>query len=431
MADSSVVSPALARQTDFTFRAVDGSRPFEVAARAAAALAGHPLPNDAPADLGPLVLFTGNFRGIGFNTIFRPDSSATPTKFNNPIGPGNPRDNVLELNLTEEVLSFSANLGQVPNRGSGGQADITLNAVPYLQSITDVTFPKRAGIHFEPGLWLHVPATTSPSVPVSLARTASIPHGTTINAQGGVIATTVTPTIDPVDITPFAGGSPTSRISFQSQKATLTNTPRIPQDLTSFLAAGTITQAMIDDPNSVLRAHIAHQTITRTIVIGISTNPSSLLPNGPLASAGKPAPVLSPKFGGGPADIAFLDGVAKPDPTKAQANAQAAQMDAVFWIETVIYDVDVPEIPSGLPAVPCRIVGPAAASPITPSFVAAIPFVEGKKFAGGIVKVETTQIQYSQKVILNFATLGWPHVSVATLVPADPIHIPLSLLPLS
>ena len=34
--------------------------------------------------------------------------------------------------------------------------------------------------------------------------------------------------------------------------------------------------------------------------------------------------------------------------------------------------------------------------------------------------VKSTQIQYSQQVFLNFNTLTWPHVSVATLVPRSP-----------
>ena len=33
------------------------------------------------------------------------------------------------------------------------------------------------------------------------------------------------------------------------------------------------------------------------------------------------------------------------------------------------------------------------------------------------------QIQYTQNVSLNFATLTWPHVSVATLVPHDPVAV--------
>ena len=39
------------------------------------------------------------------------------------------------------------------------------------------------------------------------------------------------------------------------------------------------------------------------------------------------------------------------------------------------------------------------------------------------ITVTYTQIQYSQQVFLNFNTLTWPHVSVATLVPASPIVV--------
>jgi len=43
------------------------------------------------------------------------------------------------------------------------------------------------------------------------------------------------------------------------------------------------------------------------------------------------------------------------------------------------------------------------------------------------ITVTFTQIQYSQTVLLNFATLTWPHVSVNTLVPADDIIVPPSV----
>ena len=42
------------------------------------------------------------------------------------------------------------------------------------------------------------------------------------------------------------------------------------------------------------------------------------------------------------------------------------------------------------------------------------------------IKVPATQIQYSQRVLLNFNHLSCPHVSVATLVPASPIPVPPS-----
>jgi len=437
MANDAILSSPFSAHPNFRMRPVVDPDAAAQSVLAAAPVGGAaiPLPSNAPADLGPLVAFQGSFRGLGFNTIFRPDNTVTPTPLPGPVGPGNPRDNVLELNLTEEILSFSPNLEQIPNRGSAAQRDIVLNGAPYLQTINDATNGKGGGIHFEPGMWLHVPKTDHPNEPVTLARMASIPHGTTIVAQGIVLATVNGPftgaDIRPVGITPFPGGNPAGNIRFNSQTANLKNTPRLPQDLTSFIAAGTITQTILDDPNEVLRRHIAHQNITKTIVIAISTNPAALLPNGPITKAGAPAPVLSPNFGGGPSNIAFLLGVPNPPASAVGPNAQSFQMDAVFWIETVVYDVEVPEIPSGLPAVTCGLAPGAPKIPVAPTFVASLPFAEGKKFKGGIVKVPTTQIQYSQKVILNFAGLGWPHVSVATLVPSDPIVIPADLLPLT
>src|ERR1700678_3598898 len=105
-------------------------------------------PSPQAPSLGPLAAFTGTFHGNGFNTIFRPDNPETPTKLPVPVSGS---DNVLELNLTEETLSFSPGLGSVPNRGEV-QGDITLNGVPYLQAINDITIAGQSvGIHFEPG----------------------------------------------------------------------------------------------------------------------------------------------------------------------------------------------------------------------------------------------------------------------------------------
>ena len=110
--------------------------------------------------LGPLQAFQGDFVGRGFNTIFRPQNKATPTALPVPQPDSN---NVLELNLTAETLSFSQSLGAVPNRGEA-QGDIALNGVSYLQTITDVTDPKvSTSIHFEPGLWMIAPPTAHPA----------------------------------------------------------------------------------------------------------------------------------------------------------------------------------------------------------------------------------------------------------------------------
>ena len=225
-------------------------------------------PPATPAPLGPLAAFVGDWVGNGFNTIFRPDSTASPTTLPNPVPPAPPHDNILELNLTSETLAFSKSLGSVPNRGTGAQPDASLNGVPYVQSINDITIHgESVGIHFEPGIWIHVPATTTPPLGETVTRMASIPHGTTIEAQGLVLpAKPGPPTIAPVDITPIINATH-APFKFPSQTAANANTLRIPQDLGPFITRGTITQAMLDDPNSLLRAQISKQNIVSTTTI--------------------------------------------------------------------------------------------------------------------------------------------------------------------
>src|ERR1700728_3056982 len=288
-----------------------------------------PIAPTPPPSLGPLAAFTGASTGSGFNTIFRPDSTATPTPLPIPV-PNT--DNILELNLTAETLTFSPSLGSVPNRGMV-QGDITLNGVPYLQAINDVTISGESiGMHAEPGLWMIVPTTTDPKEGVTLVRMASIPHGTTIVAQGSSTTTSGPPSIPGVDITPFftATGAKTP---FASQTAANKNTARIPQDLTAWISAGTITQAMLSDPNSVLRSHISGQNITSTTTISISTNPAT------------------PLFGGGTDNIAFLlgDTAALTNPNGPGQNAQTVKMTATFWIETVEHVIIVPPFKPGQP----------------------------------------------------------------------------------
>lgn len=377
-----------------------------------------PLQPGAPAaapNLGPLAAFVGNWRGNGFNTIFRPDfKSEDSSKLPIPVTNS---DNILELNLTAETLSFSPSLGSVPNRGMV-QTNIFLNGVPYLQSISDITqgLAQKVGIHLEPGLWVIVPSTTDPPVgSTSLVRMASIPHGTTIVAQGTSVTVAGPPTINPVDITPFPAISPGEtppttrppRIRFPSQTLTDGSTARIPQDLTPFNAAGTITQAILDDPNTLLRNHIHGQTITSTTAIIISTSPTS------------------PLFGGGTGNIAFLlgDPAALTNPKPPGQNAQDIEMSAIFWIETVQHTILVPPIPPGHPPmeVPSENSVPGVPSP---TFILAppTPITQPRR-----ITFTTPQIQYTQLVMLNFNGLTWPHASVATLVPADPIPVPPSV----
>ncbi|HUA18944.1 MAG TPA: heme-binding protein [Bryobacteraceae bacterium] len=357
-----------------------------------------PAPSTPPPPLGPLAAFVGDWVGNGFNTIFRPNNSTTPTPLPSPLPPG---DNILELNLTSEILAFSKSLGSVPNRGTTPQGDIFLNGVPYLQTINDVTVHgEKVGIHAEPGIWIHVPGTTVPPITQdTVCRMASIPHGTTINAQGVISTIAGPPTIAAVDITPFQTAPPHNKIKFPSQTASNANTPRIPQDLTSFIAAGTITQALLDDPNSLLRAHISKQKIVSTTTLFISTAP----------------PPPPPLFGGGTDNIAFLLG----QPAATAPNAQATQMTAVFWIETVEEVITIP---------PMHIGGPPFAVKATPSVPGQrVPTISVTPVTDSDIPrqltVRFTQIQYTQTVLLNFNGLTWPHVSLNTLVPADDVKV--------
>lgn len=346
--------------------------------------------------LGPLAAFTGTFRGSGFNTVFRPDLGS-PTQLPVPVAGS---DNLLELNLTEETLSFSPSLGSVPNRGEV-MPDIFLNGVPYLQVISDVTVPSQpVGIHFEPGLWMAVPATTNPAEGPTVVRMASIPHGTTIQAQGTSSTVNGKPGIAAEDIIPFVTGQPNNKVPFPSQTASNKDTARIPQDLTSFIEAGTITQAMLTDPNTLLRNHIASQTITSTTVIFITTEPAA------------------PLFGGGTDNIAFLLG----NPPASTPNADAVKMHAVFWIETVEFTIEVPIFEPGQPPLIIPAETGAAGQPV-PEFLVNPPIAIT---APRPITVNAPQIQYSQRVVLNFNGLSWPHVSVATLVPASPLPVPAS-----
>jgi hypothetical protein len=367
-------------------------------------------PTTTPPPLGVLSNFTGTYAGTGFNTIFRPNSDApTTTIFPNPVTPApptTPSENVLELNLTTETLTFSKPLGKVPNRGLQTQNDILLNGVPYVQSISDVTNiltgkaddPNPIPIHFEPGLWMHVPATTNdPVVGTSLARLASIPHGTTINAQGLAPNAPISgaPTFAPVSITPFPIGVPSHLIPFISQTASNTDAPRLPQDLTKFIAAGTITQAILDDPNTVLRNANIGKNITSFFVFHVSTLPKA------------------PELGGGTANIAFLQGSA----AGIAPNANAVQADATFWVETVEHTIEVPVYKSGQPAFKIH---PGDGGPVF-NVLPPYEIITPKK-----ITVTSTQIQYSQVVLLNFANLTWPHASVATLVPTWEHEVPAS-----
>jgi hypothetical protein len=308
-------------------------------------------------NLGLLQSLPGTWIGTGFNLIWRPNFA--------PIN-GVASDHFLEINLTQEILTFELIGAPIPNRGLA-QPDITLFGVHYLQQISDaITF---GALHIEPGIWVNIPSSTQPNVPPSIARLATIPHGNGLVAEGNAASFPNPPVFQPANTVPFviATGAP---VPFP-QESNLANPSNF---RTSPLPPATaispvLLQAAVNNPNTVLQDAIAQQQITETVVLNVATSPSITVGGTP------PTQVNTPNGGGGIENIAFLSSlVAGPNPSPPPhtvPNAVAAEMFATFWIETV-------QNPFG---------------------------------AGSFL-----QLQYSQTVNLNFAGLTWPHVSVATLV---------------
>jgi hypothetical protein len=257
-----------------------------------------PIPQAPPPTLGPLAGLAGSWSGKGFNTIWQPRQQAI-------VG----SDRFLELNSTIETLEFEAIPGKIPNRGLL-QGDLFMAGIRYLQQISDANVKdpdtnQDAGLHIEPGLWLSVPATTNPLLPNTVARLASIPHGTTIVAQGFMETTPGPVTVGAATITPFAIGNPTQTVAFPEQTLTDATTFR-----TSGVGLAGITQPMLDNPNSVLVAARENLTVVSTTTLTVSTDDAT------------------PVLGGGTANTAFLQG------GTSGPNADAARVTATFWLQT-------------------------------------------------------------------------------------------------
>ncbi|KAK4464693.1 hypothetical protein QBC42DRAFT_249390 [Cladorrhinum samala] len=368
--------------------------------------------------LGVLAMLEGkSFNGKGLNMIFRPNSGPPPlgTQFPKPVDPAPPTgtsDNVLELNLFVETLTFGKAVGAVPNRGFSSQGDINLNAIQYLQTIADVTNPRTGradgdpaghGIHVENGMFMHVPGTgVNPKLGETIVRCGTIPHGVAINLQGlesGPLnpSTVVAgaPAVPRIDPTPFVAGQPdaqANQVRFPSQTAAAEGTPRIPQDLSLFIKHGTITQAVLDDPAVLLTEANRTRNIIRTQVLDMSSTARTGI-----------------KTGGGVLGNAFLDGDLQPDGTAAAPNARPVQVEFTLYVETVQYEVPVPAFHPGH----------------------GHDYVEheheGIKFRffpprevarhGRRMTVNVTELQYTQIVMLQFGGLTWPHPTVSTLKP--------------
>ncbi|HTC47578.1 MAG TPA: heme-binding protein [Candidatus Aquilonibacter sp.] len=337
--------------------------------------------------LGPLAPLAGNWKGRGFNVMWRPDNPQSP-----PFGQ---TKRFLELNLTSETLDFHVIPGVVPNRGLNPQPDLSLYGLHYLQRVTDADKPpfSTAGqaLHIEPGLFMNVPASQEPAVAPSIVRMASIPHGVSLLMQGPTPSTTPVagppkiPAIYPIagmpSFTPPAGALGLGIQPVDIPKPASDGLEHVVPEVTlASDGAGSqsngpyppsIPQAYVNDPNSILREAIAGQDILGTITIQLSTTGA----------------------GSGIENIPFL-GTANPSQASAPTNANAfvLQSEATFWIEWVRIE--------GYPD------SSAEAKSLDPRILGIEPFWPAATFL---------QLQYSQVSILVFNNVLWPHVNVATL----------------
>jgi hypothetical protein len=262
--------------------------------------------SDSAIKLGPLEDLKGTWAGKGFNAIWRPLHGTSPEQ-----------DHFLELNLTDEILQVEEIPGPIPNRGLL-QDDITMFGLWYLQQIQDVNMKddasKPLGLHLEPGIWATVPKTDHPQVGPTVVRMASIPHGTTLIAQGIATAISEPPAITTVDITPFEIDNSANKFVFAESDLSKDSSFRSRRED----MAG-VTQEMVNNPNSFLLPSL-QKKIIKTVVLDVS-------------SGSNPVP------GGGTANTAFLEGTANEGP-----NAKAALVRSTFWIETIEGDAGSPDI---------------------------------------------------------------------------------------
>jgi hypothetical protein len=127
--------------------------------------------------LGLLADLAGTWIGTGFNLISLPDFDPNPPSTGS-------KPFRLKLNATVEILESDPIGAAVPNRGSevlngsSGQLDISIFGLRYLQRVADAV--THEPLHIEPGLWLNVPATTVPVLPLTVVRQATIPHGNSL-----------------------------------------------------------------------------------------------------------------------------------------------------------------------------------------------------------------------------------------------------------
>jgi hypothetical protein len=251
--------------------------------------------NQVLADLGPLSELPGTWVGNGFSLISLPD------KHNN-------RAFHLKLNTTREMLNFTAIGAPIPNRGSA-QDDIAFLGLRYFQQVSDAI--THEGLHVELGLWLNLPSTTTPQQPETVARLATIPHGSSLLAQGSFLIMDGGPQIHPVDSAPFTLDATTGA----RQKST---NPTYLAPFVFTILPPCVPLGATANPNLVLSEAIKGQNIVQTVVLSVSAMPIGGINGTSLAPPNQPNDV------GGILNIPFL-----------VANANVNSFSAIFWIETV------------------------------------------------------------------------------------------------
>ena len=233
---------------------------------------------------GVLGSLAGVWAGEGLNVIWTPSQVAAT---------GNAH--FLQLAATAERQEYQLLDGSIPNRGLT-QPDLFMSGARYVQEISS----NGKSLHFEQGVWLNVPATTDPPVGASVVRMASIPHGTTINAQGAApSAVAGGPTILAAPITPFTIDDPASLVPMDEQRFSSTSKFRSDPVEHGF------DQDTLDDVNAFLRSRVPAD-VTETTTIDMTTAETSAIP------------------GGGVANTAFLD-----------PNALASSTAATVWLMCV------------------------------------------------------------------------------------------------
>ncbi|MFI5780536.1 heme-binding protein [Nocardia sp. NPDC051570] len=220
------------------------------------------------ADLGPLQDLPGTWMGSGLSVAELPDHrGGAPYR--------------LRINATRETLTFTEIGAPIPGRGNN-QDDIVLRGLHYLQQVSDAR--TNEALHVETGMWLFVPPTTVPIAVATIVRTANVPHGSVLLAQGTPLPDVAgAPDIPPLDTTPvgftFGDGS------FPPPDV------RLPPD---------VPEQALRDPSVLLTDALKELTIVHTTTLDVRTGLDDIR------------------------NIGFVT-----------ANAQATKLSSTFWVETL------------------------------------------------------------------------------------------------